>query len=49
MVLARKPTAAEVGRLAGYVESGGPGKDRRAALADVFWALLNSTEFAVNH
>ena len=49
VVLGRKPTDAEAKRLAAYVESGGPAKDPRAALADVFWALLNSTEFAVNH
>ena len=24
-------------------------QDRKAALADVFWVLLNSTEFALNH
>jgi hypothetical protein len=49
VVLSRKPTAAELKRMTSYVESGGPAKDRKAALADVFWALLNSTEFAVNH
>ena len=49
VVLSRKPTAAESKRMTAYVESGGPAKERKAALADVFWALLNSTEFAVNH
>ena len=49
VVLSRKPTASESKRMTEYVESGGPAKDRKAALADVFWALLNSTEFAVNH
>jgi hypothetical protein len=49
VVLSRKPTAAEAKRFTAYVESGGPAKDQKAALADVFWALLNSTEFAVNH
>lgn len=49
VVLSRKPTAAESKRMTAFVESGGPAKDRKAALADVFWALLNSTEFAVNH
>lgn len=49
VVLSRKPTAAEAKRLTAYAESGGPAKDRKQALADVFWALLNSTEFAVNH
>jgi hypothetical protein len=46
VVLSRKPSAAESKRMTEYVESA---KDRKAALADVFWALLNSTEFAVNH
>jgi hypothetical protein len=49
ITLSRPPTAAEAKRFAAYVEAGGPEKDRKAALADVFWALLNSTEFAVNH
>jgi hypothetical protein len=46
VVLSRKPTEAEAKRLVAYVESGG---DKKKALADAFWALLNSTEFAVNH
>jgi hypothetical protein len=49
VVLSRPATAAELKKFAGYVESGGAAKDGNAALADVFWALLNSTEFAVNH
>ncbi len=49
VALSRKPTDAERARMVRYVESGGPDRDRRQALADVFWALLNSTEFAVNH
>ena len=48
VVLSRKPTATELKRMTDYVQTG-PAKDRKAALADVFWALLNSTEFAVNH
>ena len=32
-----------------YVQSGGPKKDPKRALADVFWALLNSGEFLLNH
>jgi hypothetical protein len=44
--LSRKPTAKELARLKRYVEK----EDRPAeALADVFWALLNSAEFSVNH
>jgi hypothetical protein len=48
-VLSRRPRAEELSRMVRYVESGGPRKDPRAALADVLWALLNSTEFIVNH
>jgi hypothetical protein len=47
--LGRKPTPEESGRLASYVERGGPNGDSGLALADVFWALLNSSEFALNH
>lgn len=47
MALTRRPTARErealLPRL--HVEKG----QRAAALADVFWALVNSTEFAWNH
>jgi len=47
--LTRKPHTAELERLTKYVESGGPTKNQKAALADVFWALLNSSEFLFNH
>jgi hypothetical protein len=47
--LGRKPTAEERDGLVKYVRSGGPHKDRSKALADVFWALLNGTEFNTNH
>jgi len=47
--LGRPPRPAERDRLAAYVEGGGPRKDPKHALADVFWALLNSSEFGVNH
>ena len=47
--LGRPPRPAERDRLVAYVEAGGPGKDPKHALADVFWALLNSSEFGVNH
>jgi hypothetical protein len=43
--LTRRPTAEESARLVAYVE----GRDPKAALADVFWALLNSAEFKLNH
>jgi hypothetical protein len=31
------------------VDRGGPTLDPKRALADVFWALLNSPEFSFNH
>jgi len=49
VALARKPTANESARLVKYVDSGGPKKDSARALCDVFWALLNSSEFCSNH
>jgi hypothetical protein len=47
--LTRPMRTAEVDRFVPYVTSGGPSGDSRKALADVFWALLNSTEFYLNH
>ncbi len=47
--LSRKPTAEESARLVKYVDQGGPSGDRDKALADVFWVLLNSAEFILNH
>jgi hypothetical protein len=32
-----------------YVDQGGATGNSKEALADVFWALLNSGEFAFNH
>jgi len=49
VALTRKPTEAELKRLVPYVEKGGPSRNPRKALADVFWALLNSSEFILNH
>jgi len=49
ITLNRKPTKAERERLVKYVDKGGPKKDPARALCDVFWALLNSSEFCVNH
>jgi hypothetical protein len=46
---ARTPTAEESEKFSSYVDRGGPGGDKKAALADVFWVLLNSTEFLFNH
>jgi Protein of unknown function (DUF1553)/Protein of unknown function (DUF1549) len=47
--LSRKPKAEELERLTKYVDRGGPSGDKEKALADVFWALLNSSEFILNH
>jgi hypothetical protein len=47
--LTRKPTPAERDQFTSYVDRGGPSGDQKKALADVFWVLLNSTEFLFNH
>jgi hypothetical protein len=47
-VLSREPTADELDRLVKYVERGAAG-DRRKALGDLLWAMLNSPEFILNH
>ena len=47
--LTRQPTPEEAAEFAAYVDSGGSTGDTRAALADVFWALLNSAEFVLDH
>ncbi len=44
--LSRKPTRQELIRLQPFVTSG---EDNQQGLADVFWALLNSSEFLFNH
>jgi hypothetical protein len=48
-VLGRKPTAKEAEKMIKYVDEGGTENDPRHALGDVFWALVNSTEFNTNH
>jgi hypothetical protein len=47
--LSRKPSPEELARLVPYVNGGGPKHDSKRALGDVFWALLNSAEFVLNH
>ena len=47
--LGRPPQPEEAARLVRYVEDGGADRTSRQALADVFWALLNSGEFILNH
>lgn len=49
LVLSRPPRPEEMQRLVRYIESGGPARDSRQAIADVYWALLNSGEFLLNH
>ncbi len=46
---ARFPKQAESQVLIAYIEKGGVEQDPRKALSDVFWALINSTEFNTNH
>lgn len=46
--LGRKPTAKELKAMTAHVE-GASESDRGRALGDVFWALVNSTEFNTNH
>jgi hypothetical protein len=48
-VLSRPMRADEVEKMVKFVESGGKRGDPRKALADVYWALLNCTEFSLNH
>lgn len=45
----RQPDVEELAALIKYVESGGADRDPKKALADIFWALLNSSEFSTNH
>lgn len=47
--LSRPPSGDEKDRFVKYVERGGPAGDPKKALGDVFWALLNSSEFILNH
>ena len=45
--LARKPTTRELDRLTTYVNR--PGSTARTSYGDILWALLNSSEFVLNH
>ncbi len=45
VVLSRKPSPDESKRFAAYIDTGDP----KSTLADVFWILLNSPEFILNH
>ncbi|MFL5340547.1 MAG: DUF1553 domain-containing protein [Gemmataceae bacterium] len=46
--LGRKPRPEELQKLVKHVETGDPAKQKQR-LGDVFWTLLNSVEFRVNH
>ena len=46
---ARNPTPDELDKFGSYVDRGGAKGDKKQALADVFWVLLNSPEFLFNH
>lgn len=48
-ILSREPTAAELESLVEYVSKGGGAGDRRKALGDLLWAMINSPEFILNH
>jgi hypothetical protein len=45
VTLSRKARPEEMQRLIGYATTG----DSKQALRDIFWSLLNSTEFVLNH
>ncbi|HTQ40357.1 MAG TPA: DUF1549 and DUF1553 domain-containing protein [Pirellulales bacterium] len=46
--LSRRPDATELEQLSAYISSS-PKHDEKGPLADVFWSLLNSAEFVLNH
>jgi hypothetical protein len=48
-VLSRPPRAEELERHVAYLESGGPTHNHERAIEDIYWALLNSPEFLLNH
>jgi hypothetical protein len=49
IVLSRPPRQDEIARLVPYLERGGATGNLGDALSDVYWALLNSSEFLLNH
>jgi hypothetical protein len=49
VALSRKPSADEAARFGKYIEEGRSAGDPKQTLADVFWVLLNSPEFGLNH
>ena len=49
MVLSRLPRQEELERLVRHIDSGGGSGDPRQAVAEVYWALLNTSEFMLNN
>ena len=49
MVLSRLPRPEESILMSRFIETGGGTADPQQAVADVYWALLNSSEFMLNH
>jgi hypothetical protein len=49
LTLSRRARPDEVQRLVPYLESGGFSHNVERAYEDVYWALLNSPEFLLNH
>ena len=49
MVLSRLPRQDEAALMARFIDAGGGTGETPQAVADVFWALLNSSEFMLNH
>jgi hypothetical protein len=49
LVLSRKARTAELERLVKYVDRASSDDERRKAVADVFWVLINSSDFCFVH
>jgi hypothetical protein len=49
VALARKPSEDELNGLNEAFQAGGPENDPVEGLQDIFWAVLNSNEFIINH
>ena len=47
--LSRFPTASETNKLTDYISSANTEDEKTHAYSNLFWALLNSSEFLLNH